>query len=122
MKTRSILRQADAGVVASGTATIEAALQRCPMLVIYKTSAVTYALGKLLVKLDYLGMVNIVAGKELCPEFIQADATPEKLCVALDGLLSNEEARNQNEKRSRRGDRGATGRRGRRALRSNRSL
>jgi lipid-A-disaccharide synthase len=92
-ETRSILRQADLSVVASGTATVEAALQRCPMLVIYKTSALTYALGKMLVKLDFLGMVNIIAGRELCPEFIQGEATPARLSAGIRDLLKNDSKR-----------------------------
>lgn len=89
-ETRSILKQADLAIVASGTATIEAALQRCPMLIIYKTSFLTYALGKLLVKLDFLGMVNIVAGRELCPEFIQYEATADRVSAGIRDCLEQE--------------------------------
>ena len=87
--TRAILRQADMGLVCSGTATIEAALQRCPMLVLYKTSALTYLLGRLLIHIPYLGMVNIVASRELCPEFIQGEATPTNLSRAMGDLLKD---------------------------------
>jgi lipid-A-disaccharide synthase len=88
-KTREVLRQADAAIVASGTATIETALMRCPMIVIYKVNAITYFLGKLLIKIDNIGMVNIVAGHEICPELIQGKATPLALAKTLTPLVND---------------------------------
>jgi len=85
--TRQVLRQAKAAIVASGTATIETALMRCPMIVVYKMAPLSYMLGKRLVSLDHIGMVNIVAGKSVCPEFIQDAATPEALAHTLNPLL-----------------------------------
>ena len=87
--TRQILRQADAALVASGTATLETALMGCPMLVAYKTAWPTYLIGRLLVRVPYLGMVNLIAERELCPEFIQHQATPAALATALLPLLSD---------------------------------
>lgn len=87
--TRQVLRQARAAMVASGTATIEAALMGCPMVVAYKVVPLTYLLGKLLVKVPHIGMVNIVAGKQVCPEFIQGRATPKAIAAALDPLLDD---------------------------------
>jgi lipid-A-disaccharide synthase len=81
--TRRILRQADAAMVASGTATVETALMGCPMIVVYRTAALTYFIGRMLVQVPYLGMVNLIAGKELCPEFIQGAATSENLAAAV---------------------------------------
>jgi len=86
-RTRQVLRQAEAAMVASGTATIEAALMRCPMIVVYRVAALTYALGKMLVNVDHIGMVNIVAGRRVCPEFVQGAATPAALAGALAPLL-----------------------------------
>lgn len=86
-QTRQVLRQARAALVASGTATIETALMRCPMLVVYRVAWATYCLGRLLIRVPYLGMVNIVAGKRLCPEFIQHKARPEAMAAALAPLL-----------------------------------
>lgn len=86
-QTRQVLRQARAALVASGTATIETALMRCPMLVVYRVAWATYCIGRLLIRLPYLGMVNIVAGKRLCPEFIQHKARPEAMAAALVSLL-----------------------------------
>ena len=86
-QTRQVLRQARAALVASGTATIETALMRCPLLVVYRVAWATYCFGRLLIRVPYLGMVNIVAGKCLCPEFIQHAARPEAMAAALAPLL-----------------------------------
>lgn len=87
-KTRSILRQARAAMVASGTATVEAALMRCPMIVIYKTAPITYWFARRLVRVDHIGMVNIIAGRRLCPEFIQDEARADTISYALRRLLT----------------------------------
>jgi lipid-A-disaccharide synthase len=86
-ETRACLAQARAGMVASGTATIEAALMGCPMAIVYKTSWLTYLLGRMVVKVPHIGMVNIVAGRPLCPEFIQGEAKPDAVAQALEPLL-----------------------------------
>lgn len=88
-RTRQLLRQADAALVASGTATLETALMRCPMVVAYKVNPLTYFAGKLLIRIQHIGMVNIVAGREVCPEFIQYAATPGALAAALRPLISD---------------------------------
>jgi lipid-A-disaccharide synthase len=82
-KTRDILREADAAMVTSGTATIETALLRCPMVVVYKLNPLSYSILKRLVKVDYIGMVNIMAERELCPELIQAELTPQNLAQKI---------------------------------------
>jgi lipid-A-disaccharide synthase len=87
--TRQILKQADAAWVASGTATLETALMDCPMVVVYRTSRMTYEVGKRLIKVPFLGMVNLLAGRELCPELLQDAATPEKLAAAITPLLTD---------------------------------
>jgi lipid-A-disaccharide synthase len=86
-QTREVLRQARAALVASGTATLETALMGCPMLVVYKTSLPTYLIGRQLIRVNHIGMVNLIAGRTVCPEFIQRNATPEKLAAALTPLL-----------------------------------
>ena len=91
--TRQVLKQATAAMVASGTATIEATLQHCPMVVVYKTSGLLYAIGKRIVKLPHIGMVNLVGGREICPEFIQNEATPKRLATAMLPLLSDTDQR-----------------------------
>ncbi len=87
-ETRQILRQAKAAIVASGTATIETALMRCPMIVTYKVAPITYLLGRMLIRVSNIGMVNIVAGHEICPEFVQHKAKPSALAAALEPLLT----------------------------------
>jgi lipid-A-disaccharide synthase len=67
----SLMKASDLALVASGTATLETALLGTPLLVLYKTDRITYGLGRLLVRIPRIGLVNIVAGRELAPEFIQ---------------------------------------------------
>jgi lipid-A-disaccharide synthase len=92
-ETRAVLRQADAALVASGTATIEAALMTCPMVVTYRTAPLTYWLARRLVRVPHIGMVNLVAGREICPERVQHDATPDALAAAVEPLLTDTPAR-----------------------------
>jgi lipid-A-disaccharide synthase len=88
-ETRQILRQARAAWVTSGTATVEAALMGCPMNVVYRTSPLFYLLGKMLVRVPHIGMVNLLAGRELCPERIQGGATAASLAASLEPLLGD---------------------------------
>ena len=90
---REVARQARAGMVCSGTATIETALLKCPMIVVYRAAALTYWLGRKLIKVKWLGMVNLVANRTLCPEFIQQDAQPKAMADALEPLIANTPAR-----------------------------
>ncbi len=92
-QTRPVLRQARAAWVASGTATLETALMECPMVVVYRTAWLTYEVGRRVVRVPHLGMVNLLAGKEICPELIQHDVTPAKLLAALRPLLDDTPAR-----------------------------
>ncbi|NKB23022.1 MAG: lipid-A-disaccharide synthase [Kiritimatiellae bacterium] len=92
-QTRHVLRQARAAWVTSGTATIEAALMQCPMVVVYKTSFFTYMAARMLIQIPYIGMVNIVAEKQLCPELVQHHATPLPLVEALGPLLEETKQR-----------------------------
>ncbi|MEM6822595.1 MAG: lipid-A-disaccharide synthase [Verrucomicrobiota bacterium] len=75
--------------VASGTATLECAMAGLPMLVIYKTQPLTWWVGKMLVKLPYLSMVNVVAEKKVVAEFLQADAVPVAFSEATCQLLNS---------------------------------
>jgi lipid-A-disaccharide synthase len=81
----------DCAMVTSGTATLETALLGIPMAVIYKTNFLTYILTKKLIKLPYIGLVNIVAGKRLVAEFLQYNAKPEKIADYMSILLSDRE-------------------------------
>ena len=92
---REVLRQARAAIVASGTATLEASLMECPTVIVYRVQPLTYWIGRMLIRVKHLGIVNIVAGKTVCPEFLQADATPDALADALDTLLPDAPPRTQ---------------------------
>lgn len=87
--TRRILREATAAIVKSGTSTIEAALMRCPMIVVYRTTALSYWVGKRLIRVPYLGMVNLIAKREAFREFIQDAATPDAMAEAMVPLLTD---------------------------------
>ena len=65
------------------------------MAVVYCTALLTYLAGRLLIRVPFLGMINIVAGKQICPEFIQQNAKPEKLVRAIEPLLANAKERNE---------------------------
>jgi len=84
-----VMRISDVVIVASGTATIEAAIMGAPMIVVYRVSPLTYLLGKMLIKIKNIGMVNIIAGKTVVPELIQKDVTPEKITSAVVQILEN---------------------------------
>ncbi len=86
-KTRHILKTAKTAMITSGTATIESSLMLCPMIICYKTALLTYIMAKALVKVKNIGMVNIIAGKIICPEFIQYAVKPEALAAAMEQLL-----------------------------------
>ena len=75
----ALLATSDLAFVASGTATLEAALCGTPMVVVYRTSAASFAVGKLLVRVPWISLVNIVAGEEVVAELLQADVTAERL-------------------------------------------
>jgi len=88
--TYELLSAARFCLVASGTATVETTLFKVPMIVMYKTSSLTYMLARMLVKVAHIGMVNLLAGKRIVPEFVQGEATvqrilPEALDLIADG-------------------------------------
>ena len=81
------LRASDTAVIASGTATLEAALIGIPMLIVYKLSTLSFMLAKLLVGLEYVGLPNIVSEKPIVPELIQGSVTPAKITEELMWLI-----------------------------------
>ena len=83
---------ADGVLVASGTASLEAALLKRPMVITYKMSAISWWLAKRKQYLPYVGLPNILAGKFVVPELLQSDATPENLAQALLNLVANKQA------------------------------
>jgi lipid-A-disaccharide synthase len=78
-----VVAAADMAIVASGTATLETALLETPMVIVYKVSPLEYSIGKRFIHVDHIGLVNIIAGKTVVPEFIQDDAAPAPLARAL---------------------------------------
>ena len=87
------LQAADAALIASGTATLEALLLDCPHVITYKVPWLTWQIMKRQALLPWIGLPNILAQRDLVPEIIQARATPENLAEALDKLLRDEGAR-----------------------------
>jgi lipid-A-disaccharide synthase len=83
------LRAADVGLVASGTATLEAALARCPHVVFYRMSAITARIVRPKLMLPYIGLPNVLAGRFIVPELLQEDATPENLAQAALNLFDD---------------------------------
>jgi lipid-A-disaccharide synthase len=90
---------ADAVLVASGTATLEAALLKRPMVITYKVSRLSYWLLRKRAYQPFLGLPNILSGEEIVPELIQDAATPEKLSEALVALLSDDDMRQRLDER-----------------------
>jgi lipid-A-disaccharide synthase len=84
-----VMQRSFVGVVASGTATLEAAYYRLPFILIYKVSWMTYLAGRLLIRVKYLGMPNVLADREIVPEFIQHRARAGVLAKAVASLLSD---------------------------------
>ena len=94
-ETAVIMQRAWAGIVASGSATLEAAYFRLPFVLIYKVAWPTYLAARLVVSVKYLGMPNLLAGKEVVPEFIQYRAKPGAIVEAVQPLIENANAREQ---------------------------
>ena len=84
-----MLNAADVVLTASGTATVQTALHERPMVIVYRLSPLTYALGRPFVKLDTFGMANLVAGRRVVPELIQDDFTPERVAAEAIPLLTD---------------------------------
>jgi lipid-A-disaccharide synthase len=92
---RATLAGARAAIVASGTATVEAAVIGIPMVMIYMVSPLTYFIGKNLVDVPHYGMVNLIAGRRVVPELIQTDFTAERVVAELEPLLADGAKREQ---------------------------
>ena len=92
-ETAAIMQHAWAGIIASGSATLEAAFFRLPFVLIYKVAWPTYVAARLVVNVKYLGMPNLLANKEVVPEFIQHRAKPNAIVEALQPLIENANAR-----------------------------
>ncbi|MGQ9705852.1 MAG: lipid-A-disaccharide synthase [bacterium] len=86
---RPVLEKSYIIIVASGTATIETAICGIPMVIIYHTSPITYLIGRLLIKTKFIGLPNIISGKEIAPELLQNKLKPESISESIIKILNN---------------------------------
>jgi lipid-A-disaccharide synthase len=82
-----LVAAADLVLTKTGTATVECALLGTPMVCAYRTGVVNYAIARRLVKVRYVAMPNLIAGRQIVPEFVQSAATPETLATEAEALL-----------------------------------
>ena len=94
-KTYEVLAGSAAAVVTSGTATLETALLNVPQVVCYRVAALTYAIGRRVIKVPYISLVNLILNKPAVPELIQADFTAQKIVQKLEGLVDGPERQAQ---------------------------
>ena len=87
--TYDLLKHSKLGIIKSGTSTLEAALLELPMVIVYKTSAITYLIGKSLIKIKDIGMANILAGKKIVPELVQSKAKEKYIIEETEKFLTN---------------------------------
>ncbi|MBK7631441.1 MAG: lipid-A-disaccharide synthase [Ignavibacteriales bacterium] len=90
-QTYDLLKHAKFGVVKSGTSTLEAGLMELPMVIVYKTSWLTFAIGKSLAKIKNIGMANIILNEQVVPELIQGDANADNIYDMAKNILSDED-------------------------------
>ena len=93
--TYDLMGLADAAIAASGTATLETSLMGAPTVILYRMAPLTYLLGKLLVKIPDIGLPNIVAGRRIVPELLQAAVTPDAIALETVRLIAEPAVRNQ---------------------------
>ncbi len=91
--TYNLVAASDVAAVTSGTATVECALLGCPMVVVYKMSRMSYAVARLLVRVQHIAMPNIILGERAVPELVQREATAERLAEELGGYLDSSSKR-----------------------------
>ena len=91
----AIMQRACVGIIASGTATLEAAYFRLPFVLVYKVSWLTYLAARLVVRVKYLGMPNVLADCQIVPEFIQHRAKPPAIAKTVLNLMNDSAARSR---------------------------
>ena len=89
------LAHSHAGIIASGTATVEAAMMSTPFVMVYRVSPLTYLLGRPRIKVSHFAMVNLIAGEEIVPELVQDDFTADKVVARLNEILPYGPARTE---------------------------
>ena len=90
-ETDAVLASSDVALTASGTATVQAALHDTPMVIVYRVSPMTYRLGRRLVTVGMIGMVNLIAGQQIVPELVQDALTPDAVAREAIALLTDRE-------------------------------
>ena len=88
-----VLKASDMALVASGTATLEAAILEVPMIIVYRVSFFSYWIGRMVIRVPSIGLVNLVAGEDVVPELIQGDVTPERLAREAIDILEQGDKR-----------------------------
>ncbi len=86
---RRVIFESDLAITASGTATLETGLIGRPMIIVYKTGWITYQIAKRVIKIPSIGLVNLVLGRKVVPELIQADVTPERMVSEMERIWQN---------------------------------
>jgi lipid-A-disaccharide synthase len=94
-ETLPALAQSRAGIIASGTATVEAAMMGTPFVMVYRVSPLTYLVGRSRVKVPYFAMVNLIAGEEVVPELVQQDFSADQVVTRLNEIIADGPARNK---------------------------
>jgi lipid-A-disaccharide synthase len=110
--TYDVMNLSELLITASGTATLEGAMLGKPMIIIYKVSFPSYWIGRALIRVDYIGLVNLVAEKEIAPELIQKDVNPQRIAdeafrILRDPILSRKMTESMGEVRQKLGEPGA---------------
>jgi lipid-A-disaccharide synthase len=111
--TYDVMNLAELLITASGTATLEGAILGKPMIIIYRVSLPSYWVGRALIRVDHIGLVNLVAEKEIVPELIQKDAHPQRIAdealrILRDPILESKMSESMSEVRQKLGEPGAT--------------
>ena len=88
-ETYDLVHASDAVIVASGTATLETALLERPMVIVYRTAPLTYALARRLVSVPFIGMPNLIAGRGVVPELLQDAVTPDRIVAEVQRFLDD---------------------------------
>jgi lipid-A-disaccharide synthase len=89
-----VLKASNLALVASGTATLETAILETPMVIVYRVSRLSYWIGRMVISVPFIGLVNLVAGEEVVPELMQDEVTPERLAQEATDILEHESRRN----------------------------
>lgn len=113
--TYDVMNLSELLIVASGTATLEGAILGKPMIIIYKVSLPSFLIARSMIRVDHIGLVNLVAEKEIAPELIQKDVNPKRIAdeafrILRDPILSRKMVESMNEVRQKLGEPGASGR------------